>query len=279
MTFLKSGWGTRVTSRKGPIMAGMKLSLCSPGGETQFDTEVRLSSYSWTRQNVHVRGNLDNSPKQTCFSEIGRANSVELKPFSSLVEEQRTFVVVLASKKLNEATSRGTSNRPKIHLNAADVIKNHRHGTIKGSRKNKGNHTKQTWSINLVAIETNSFGDKKAQVQRGKKEFLFVSHKLQELWRAIIIKRQVNVLERYLWRTTARSQIEQSYSLCTRPQQSIWTTHTEAITSPKFCHMLKISQPIITLMSPYLHEIISQLWMCAHRKANTESRWAEQLVE
>lgn len=26
------------------------------------------------------------------------------------------------------------------------------------------------------------------------------------------------------------------------------------ITSPKFCHMLKISQPIITLMSPYLHD-------------------------
>lgn len=32
---------------------------------------------------------------------------------------------------------------------------------------------------------------------------------------------------------------------------------------PKFCHMLKISQPIITLMSPYLHNIITWLEMCA----------------
>lgn len=34
MTFLRSGWGTRVTSRKGPIIAGMKCNLCSPGGDT-----------------------------------------------------------------------------------------------------------------------------------------------------------------------------------------------------------------------------------------------------
>lgn len=32
---------------------------------------------------------------------------------------------------------------------------------------------------------------------------------------------------------------------------------------PKFCHMLKISQPIITLMSPYLHDKISRLDVCA----------------
>jgi hypothetical protein len=30
MTFRRSGWGIKVTSRKGPIRAGMKWSLCSP---------------------------------------------------------------------------------------------------------------------------------------------------------------------------------------------------------------------------------------------------------
>lgn len=45
-----------------------------------------------------------------------------------------------------------------------------------------------------------------------------------------------------------------------------------SITLPKFCHMLKISQPIITLMSPYLHDKKTKqknnnkMWlkMCAH---------------
>lgn len=30
ITFLRSGWGIKVTSRKGPINAGIKWSLCSP---------------------------------------------------------------------------------------------------------------------------------------------------------------------------------------------------------------------------------------------------------
>lgn len=33
MTFLRSGCGTSVTSRNGPIIAGMKFNLCSPGEE------------------------------------------------------------------------------------------------------------------------------------------------------------------------------------------------------------------------------------------------------
>ena len=60
MTFLRSGCGTSVTSRNGPIIAGMKFSLCSPGGETEVDTEVTLSLYPWTRRIVYVKGNLSN---------------------------------------------------------------------------------------------------------------------------------------------------------------------------------------------------------------------------
>src|SRR4029434_867544 len=36
--FRRSGWGTRVTSRNGPIIAGMKFNLCSPGGGNREET-------------------------------------------------------------------------------------------------------------------------------------------------------------------------------------------------------------------------------------------------
>lgn len=66
MTFLRSGWGTRVTSRNGPIIAGMKFNLCSPEEETSLTLLC-----SRTQRIIDFRGTLVKSGKQTfSFSKV-----------------------------------------------------------------------------------------------------------------------------------------------------------------------------------------------------------------
>lgn len=65
MTFLKSGCGTSVTSRKGPIIAGMKFNLCSPvkGGRAE-------TGWSGIKKQTSDQRSFNFSPHLKCSAAV-----------------------------------------------------------------------------------------------------------------------------------------------------------------------------------------------------------------